>query len=115
MGSQRVGHDLTHGIMPERESDFPRVTWAISDGHELPGTTSYVFSSLCPISWVPTLHICMVPSEPRSVNGRKYRPGVLEAALSSLEAWVKRPASVHSVVIVGGVKQEGSLGAGRWP
>ena len=46
MGSQRVRHDLTHGIVPERESDFPRVTWAVSDGHELPGTTSHVFFSL---------------------------------------------------------------------
>ena len=59
------------------ESDFPRVTWPVSDRHELPGTTSRVLSSLCPVSWVPTSHVCMVPSEPSSVNGRKHRPGCL--------------------------------------
>ena len=115
MRSHRVRHNLTHGIVPERKSDFPRVTWPVSDRHELPGTTSRVLSSLCPVSWVPTSHVCMVPSEPSSVNGRKHKPGVLEAAPSSLEAWVKRPACVHGVVGVGGVKQEGSLGGGRWP
>ena len=115
MGSHRVRHDLKHGIVPERKSDFPRVTWPVSDGHKPPGTTSHVLSSLCPVSWVPASHVCMVPSKPSSVNGRKRRPGVLEAAPSSLEAWVKRPAYVHGVVGVGGVKQEGSLGGGRWP
>ena len=49
----------------------------VSDRHELPGTTSRVLSSLCPVSWVPTSHVCMVPSKPSSVNGRKHRPGCL--------------------------------------
>lgn len=58
--------------MPERGSDFPKVTWPVSDRHKPPGTTSHVLSSLCPVSWMPTSHVCKVPYELSPAYGRKH-------------------------------------------
>lgn len=68
--------------MSERGSDFFKVTRPVSDRHQPPHTLSCVLSSLRPISWTPTSHVCKAPFPgPRPVSYSIPFWGVVELSV----------------------------------
>lgn len=98
-------------IVPERQSDFSKVTQPVNDKYQPPDTLFCVLSSFCLVSWTPTPHLCKAPFPgPRpvpyftlfggvaelSVEERTVPlwPGVLEEDLSSIRKPGKRGPQV---------------------